>query len=157
MKRLLFFFAFIVTSTAMNAQNVLGFNFGMTVEEASEVEIECDSIIIDEEANSLLITNVERNGTDYDLMIVQFDDEGRLSTITLGVEVKDLAEAAAMQKRIISGGNIIENDDDNELAGAKIYIVDETKNGEPDYIISIMRDEEDRTLSVVATYPRDWE
>ena len=56
MKRLLFFFAFIVTGVTMSAQNILGFNFGMTTEEAAEVSVDCDSIMIDEEAKALITT-----------------------------------------------------------------------------------------------------
>lgn len=157
MKRILFFMAFIATGVAMSAQNILGFNFGMTMEEASGVEVECDSIALDEETNSLLIINVERDGIEYDLLVLQFDDDGELSTITLGADVGDIAEAAALQKRIIGTGSIIECDDDEEMPGAKLYIVDETKDGEPDYMLSVVRGDDGKSLSVVATYPRDWD
>ena len=157
MKRLLFFFAFIVTGVTMSAQNILGFNFGMTTEEAAEVSVDCDSIMIDEEANTYLFTNVERKGIDYDLLVVLFDDDAKLSTITLGAEVKDLAEGAALQKKIIGNNKVIDSYDDPDLEGSKLYYVDETGDDNPEYVLDVIRDEEDGTMSVVATFPRDWE
>lgn len=157
MKKLFFVFAFVMASVSVSAQDVLGFRFGMTQEEASAVAVDCDSIMIDQEANSFLFIDVERNGVEYDLLIVQFDDDDKLSTIMLGAEVEDIAEGAELQHQIIGNNAIVESEDDDELPGAKVYFVDETGDGEPEYILSIIRDEEDKSLSVVATYPSAWE
>lgn len=157
MKKLFFLFAFIMASVSISAQDVLGFRFGMTQEEAAAVSVDCDSIMIDQEANSFLFLNVERNGIDYDLLIVQFDDNDKLSTIMFGAEVDNIAEGAELQQQIIGNSTIVESEDDEELSGSKVYFVDETGDGEPEYILSIIRDEQDQSLSVVATYPSDWE
>lgn len=157
MKKLFFVFAFVLASISVNAQDVLGFRFGMTQEEASAISVDCDSIMIDQEANSFLYIDVERNGVDYDLLIVQFDDDDKLATIMLGAEVEDITEGAELQQQIIGNNAVVESEDDEDLPGAKVYFVDESGDGEPEYILSVIRDEEDQSLSVVATYPSVWE
>ena len=157
MKKLFFVLAFIVASVSVNAQDVLGFKFGMTQEQAAAVSVDCDSIMIDQEANTFLFLDVERNGIDYDLLIVQFDDYDKISTIMLGAEVESIDEGAELQQLIIGNNKVIESENDEDLAGAKVYFVDETGDEEPEYILSIIRDEEDQSLSVVATYPSAWD
>ena len=39
----------------------------------------------------------------------------------------------------------------------KVYFVDETGDGEPEYVLLITRDEIDQELSVVVTYPSAWD
>lgn len=157
MKKLFFVLAFIVASVSVNAQDVLGFKFGMTQEQAAAVSVDCDSIMIDQEANTFLFLDVERNGIDYDLLIVQFDDDDKISTIMLGAEVESIDEGAELQQLIIGNNKVVESENDEDLAGAKVYFVDETGDEEPEYILSIIRDEEDQSLSVVATYPSAWD
>ncbi|MDD7317643.1 MAG: hypothetical protein SOZ80_07050 [Prevotella sp.] len=157
MKRIFFFLSFAIAAATMSAQNILGFNFGMTLDEASEVEVDCDSVVVDEETNTFLFLNVEYKGNDYDLLVVLFDDEGKLSTISLGTEVSNLEEGAALQKKIIGNSMVIDSFDDPDMSGARLYYVDDTGDDNPEYILSIVSDDDDGTLSVVATYPRDWE
>ena len=175
MKKLFFVLACILASVSVSAQDVLGFRFGMTQEEAAAVSVDCDSIMIDQEANSFVFQNVEHsimidqeansfvfqnvehNGIDYDLLIVQFDDEDKVSTIMLGAEVEDIAEGAELQKQIIGNNTIVESEDDEDIRGAKVYFVDETGDGEPEYVLLITRDEIDQELSVVVTYPSAWD
>ena len=140
MKKLFFVLACILASVSVSAQDVLGFRFGMTQEEAAAVSVDCDSIMIDQEAKSFVFQNVEHNGIDYDLLIVQFDDEG-----------------AELQKQIIGNNTIVESEDDEDVRGAKVYFVDETGDGEPEYVLLITRDEIDQELSVVVTYPSVWD
>ena len=157
MKKLFFVLACILASVYVSAQDVLGFRFGMTPEEAAAVSVDCDSIMIDQEANSFVFQNVEHNGIDYDLLIVQFDDEDKVATIMLGAEVEDIAEGAELQKQIIGNNTIVESEDDEDIRGAKVYFVDETGDGEPEYVLLITRDEIDQELSVVVTYPSAWD
>ena len=49
MKKLFFVLACILASVSVSAQDVLGFRFGMTQEEAAAVSVDCDSIMIDQE------------------------------------------------------------------------------------------------------------
>ena len=157
MKKLFIVLAMVLASVTASAQDVLGFKFGMTTDEAAAVSVECDSIFIDQEVNSYVFLNVERKGIDYDLLIVQFDDEGKLSTIMLGAEVDDIAEGVELQQQIIGESTVVESEDDAELPDVKEYLVDESGDGEPDYILSIILDDQDQSLSVVATYPSVWD
>ena len=100
---------------------------------------------------------MEHNGIDYDLLIVQFDDEDKVATIMLGAEVEDIAEGAELQKQIIGNNTIVESEDDEDVRVAKVYFVDETGDGEPEYVLLITRDEIDQELSVFVTYPSAWD
>ena len=85
MKKLFFVLACILASVSVSAQDVLGFRFGMTQEEAAAVSVDCDSIMIDQEANSFVFQNVEHNGTDYDLLLLQCAPSGGAASLATPV------------------------------------------------------------------------
>ena len=82
----------------------------------------------------------------------------RVIATRAGVSEKKAGEfLSELQKQIIGNNTIVESEDDEDIRGAKVYFVDETGDGEPEYVLLITRDEIDQELSVVVTYPSAWD